>query len=348
MNCWNQVVARHTETHRGGEDFFPEPLGAYRGRVFMSQSQRNENKPPRLCHVVVNATAGRAHCDRLALALQSLPSWATRLHTPSSVGEMCHLIRTLPKTEDFVLAGGDGTLQCALPDLVRTQRPVAILPLGTANDFASHWGFTADVLSLHACLTQRIVREVDVIQCNSERFLTVGGLGVGAFLTRDFNAARRISPAIKRATEKMGTHIYPVLAGTTIVARRSYLRHYDIEHADGVVSGHFSNVFICNQPQLGGELLVAPKARTRDGLVDILILKALSRYDLLDSLLSLRLKQEPRLSERLSVQELYIKCREGRGHLVFADGEAFEMSPTLHIKVEKSALRILTSGGSAA
>ncbi|MEY4066337.1 MAG: hypothetical protein RIR26_2545 [Pseudomonadota bacterium] len=314
----------------------------------MASGQENKSSLPRLCHVVVNASAGRAHGERLSIALRSLPDWPTRLHTPRSVAEMCELIRTLPQTEDLVLAGGDGTLQCALPELVRTQRPVAVLPLGTANDFATHWGFMPDVLSLHACVTRRIVREVDVIHCNSVPFLTVGGLGVGAFLTRDFNAARRFSPAVKKATEFVGNHIYPVLAGTTILARRSYLRHYDIEHAGGVISGHFSNVFICNQPQLGGDLLVAPHARTRDGLAEVLILKALSRYDLLESLLSLRLRQEPRLSERLRIAEMTIQSRDGRGHLVFADGEAFEMSATLHIKVERAALRILTGGGAAA
>ena len=239
----------------------------------MSSARENENNPPRLCHVVVNASAGRAHCERLGMALRALPRWPTRLHTTSSVAEMCELIRSLPRTDDLVLAGGDGTLQCALPELVRSQRPIAILPLGTANDFAKHWGYTADVLSLHDCFTHRVICEVDVIHCNSVRFLTVGGLGVGALLTRDFNAARRFSPAIKKAAEIAGSHIYPVLAGTTILTRRSYLRHYEIEHADGIVSGHFSNVLICNQPQLGGDLLVAPHARTRDGLAEILAIR---------------------------------------------------------------------------
>ncbi|MBM3382391.1 MAG: hypothetical protein FJY29_08120 [Betaproteobacteria bacterium] len=315
----------------------------------MSVDKRKAAASARMCHVIMNSAAGRAHRDRLALALRAgLPRWPVTLHAPASPNEMHELIRSIPLHEDLVIAGGDGTLQCALQALMETQHAVVVLPLGTANDFASHWGYTPDVLSLQSALTRRVLRQVDVLSCNGINFTTVGGLGVGAFLTRDFNKARQFSPLFKRAAEAAGSNIYTALAAGTIIGRRAYLRHYEIESPQGSFSGLFSNVFICNQPRLGGNLTVAPNASTSDGCFDILFLKAKTPFDLLRSLTALRMEVEPILSERLTTESLLVRASDGREQLFFADGEAFEMDSVMRFSVHKGALSLLTAGGSVA
>ncbi len=315
----------------------------------MLDGMRTAATSARLCHIIMNASAGRAHRDRLALALRAgLPQWPVTLHTPNSQIEMLSLIRSIPSGDDLVIAGGDGTLQCALPALMDTRRPVVVLPLGTANDFASHWGYSADVLSLQSALTKRVLREVDVVQCNDIYFLTVGGIGVGAFLTRDFNRIRRFSPIIKKLSETMGSNIYTILAATTILGRKSYLRQLEIETSRGVRSGLFSNIFLCNQSRLGGDLLVAPEASTSDGCVDVLFLRGQTPTELLYSLACLRMNKEPVLSERVTTEEMIVRSSDGHGQLMFADGEAFEMPSELRIKVHRGGMSILTAGGPAA
>jgi diacylglycerol kinase (ATP) len=312
----------------------------------MTADKRKASTSARMCHVIMNAAAGRAHRDRLALALRAgLPRWPITLHAPQSTSEMHGVIRAIPLHEDLVIAGGDGTLQCALQVLMETQHPVVVLPLGTANDFANHWGYSPDVLSLQAALTRRVLRQVDVLSCNGVNFITVGGLGVGAFLTRDFNKARKFSPLIKMAAEAAGSSIYTALAAGTILGRRAYLRHYEIESSGGSFSGLFSNVFVCNQPRLGGNLLVAPHASTSDGCFDILFLKAKTPFDLLRSLAAMRVAKEPILSERLITEELVVRASDGQKQLFFADGEAFEMDSLMRFKIYKGALSLLTAGG---
>lgn len=304
---------------------------------------------PRKCHVVMNAAAGSAHRDRLGLALKAgLPRWPITLHAPDSVEAMQQLISDLPEDEDLVIAGGDGTLQCALPVLMRSRRPVVVLPLGTANDFAGHWGYSPDVLSLQSALTRRILREVDVIQCNDIYFVTVGGLGVGAFLTRDFNWMRRSSPVLKKISESVGSNIYTALAAATILGRKSYLREFQIETPSDVRTGVFSNIFLCNQARLGGDLLVAPEARTSDGVMDVLLLRGKTPTELLHSLACLRLNKEPMLSERLTTSEMIVRALDGKQLLLFADGESFEMGSEVRVRVHQCALSIFTSGGPVA
>jgi len=297
------------------------------------------------CHFIVNGTAGNAQRERVIATLKlGLPQLSPTLHEPTTVNELRRLIRTLPTNEDVVVAGGDGTLQCALPALIETRRPIVVLPLGTANDFATQWGFTPDLICVYQALSRRVVKHVDIIQCNDHYFATVGGLGVGALLARDFNALRRSSRLIKKATQYTGTEIYTALAAATIIGRRSYLREYRIETESDVRSGMFSNIFICNQPRLGGDMVVAPRAKASDGLFDVLFLKAKEPLGLLLSLADLRLHREPRLSERLRTQEMTIRANDKRENLFFADGEALELSHELRIKVHVGALSILTAG----
>ncbi|MEN9825988.1 MAG: hypothetical protein RI953_1733 [Pseudomonadota bacterium] len=308
-------------------------------------SEGDNTTRPKEFHLVVNGSAGSAHRERVFAALKiGLPQLAPCIHEPATVFQLQTLIRSLPQREDLVIAGGDGTLQCALPTLLETQRPFVILPLGTANDFANHWGFTPDLLSIYHCLNRRVLRRADVIQCNDVYFATVGGLGVGSILTRDFNAMRRFSTLFKQASHLAGTNIYTGLAAATIVGRRSYLRKYEIETENEIRSGLYSNVFVCNQPRLGGDLLVAPQARTTDGLFDVLLLKGKTPYELLASLAKMRLRGEPMLSERVRAKEMVIRSLDGMGNLLFADGESFELASELRFKVHQQALNILTAG----
>jgi diacylglycerol kinase (ATP) len=313
------------------------------------QSVNRSSNSAAVCHVVMNPVAGRAHPDRLALALRnSLPSWPVTLHAPSTPSEMRSLIRSVAHNEDLVIAGGDGTLQCALPALMETAHPFVVLPLGTANDFARQWGYKADVYSVHKALTQGTLRQVDVVQCNDVPFLTVGGLGVGALLTRDFNWLRQRSPALKRALESMGPEIYTAMAAATIVGRRSYLRELEIEARGSVFSGLFSNVFICNQQKLGGQLCVAPLANSSDGIVEILCLRGETPSELIHSLACLRMSKEPQLSERISGKEVTLRAADGKPILMFADGESYILAPEIKMTVHKRAISLLTESDVAA
>ena len=51
-----------------------------------------------------------------------------------------------PEADRIVIGGGDGTLSKALPALLKLKKRLAMLPLGTANDFARTLGLPADPL----------------------------------------------------------------------------------------------------------------------------------------------------------------------------------------------------------
>ena len=99
----------------------------------------NKSKPRVL--VVVNPNASRAEA-----ALPGLSSWFTenchaRIVVTKSKKERMRELETHGKEADLiVIGGGDGTVSTAVSQLLTLKRPFAVIPLGTANDFARTLG----------------------------------------------------------------------------------------------------------------------------------------------------------------------------------------------------------------
>ena len=86
--------------------------------------------------VVVNPNASRA-----GTALPGLSSWFAenchaRIVVTKSKKERMRELETHGEEADLiVIGGGDGTVSTALSQLLKLDRPFAVIPLGTANDF---------------------------------------------------------------------------------------------------------------------------------------------------------------------------------------------------------------------
>ena len=87
--------------------------------------------------VIINPGASRAEA-----ALPAVSSWfsensdATIVVAKSKKDRKRELEVRGRKAELIVIGGGDGTISKALPQLLKLGKPFAVLPLGTANDFA--------------------------------------------------------------------------------------------------------------------------------------------------------------------------------------------------------------------
>jgi len=77
-----------------------------------------------------------------------------------------------------VLGGGDGTLNLAASAMMRCGRPLAVLPLGTANDFARTLLIPAALEAACRNVVEGIDHGVDVGQCNDVYFVNVASMGL--------------------------------------------------------------------------------------------------------------------------------------------------------------------------
>ena len=97
-----------------------------------------------------------------------------------------------PQVDAFVIGGGDGTLNLSLDGLLNTQKPLIVLPLGTANNLARNLGIPTDIEKACKIDDKMKLEHVDVASVNGIYFLNVVGLGLSTQINR------HVDPKLKR------------------------------------------------------------------------------------------------------------------------------------------------------
>jgi len=167
----------------------------------------------------------------------------------------------------LVAGGGDGTVREVADALLRlpaAERPeLAVLPMGTANDFATACGIPADLDAALALAASGGARPVDAARAGDQHFLNVASGGFGARLTA------ATPPALKNFLGGGAYTLTALAQALKVVAYRGRLR---LPHE--VVQGDILVGAACNGRQAGGGQMLAPGALIDDGLLDFVALHA--------------------------------------------------------------------------
>lgn len=93
-----------------------------------------------------------------------------------------------------VIAGGDGSINGALPVLIGCKRPVGVLPLGTINVLGRDLGFIGTLEQQIAALCQGEPVSMDLGSVDGHLFHSVSGMGFFSLMARQREYARRRFP----------------------------------------------------------------------------------------------------------------------------------------------------------
>jgi len=165
----------------------------------------------------------------------------------------------------LVAGGGDGTVNeivNALMGLADEDRPeLAILPLGTANDFATGCGIQSDLDRALDLARQGSACKVDVVKANASHFINVASGGFGAEVTANTPLALK---------NLLGGGAYTLAGVVRVINFVAYVGEFripgEVTHNEIVVGA------VCNGRQAGGGQQLAPAASINDGLLDIVAL----------------------------------------------------------------------------
>ena len=164
----------------------------------------------------------------------------------------------------LIAGGGDGTLHEVAAAMLEIQADasLALLPLGSANDFAKAAGIPLDPVEALGLLEQP-AQVIDIGAMNGHPFVNMATGGFGSKVTAS------TSEELKRV---LGGGAY-LLTGLT--------RFAEIHSAKGRFSGpgfdwqgEFLALGIGNGRQAGGGQLLCPQAMIDDGLLDVCIVPA--------------------------------------------------------------------------
>jgi diacylglycerol kinase (ATP) len=170
----------------------------------------------------------------------------------------------------LVVAGGDGTQHWAAQALAGTDCALAVVPLGTGNDLAATLRLPSD---LEPAVRQALtgpVRSIDLVRVG-DRY-AIGYVGVGF----DAEVARFANREVKLLRGPL-VYFYAVIHTLITFEPPSFT----VESDHGHFSGRAMFVVAANLPRFGGGMLIAPDAAIDDGLLDLVILREVSRPGLL-------------------------------------------------------------------
>jgi YegS/Rv2252/BmrU family lipid kinase len=240
------------------------------------------------------------------------------LLTPRSQADLNQLLRRHgPDAERIVIGGGDGTISNALPVLLQLGKPLAVLPLGTANDFAKNLGLPQDgIACAHVALHGR-VHKVDVGLVNGTPFLNVASVGLAAKVTR------AQSKELKRTWRVLSYGIGLIRAAREA---RPFLFEIEVDGA-GTWSGLAYQVSVGNGRYHGGGLTVAEHAAIDDAKLHLYIIVPGSPWQLLAGIIHLKFgfAKSNVVHRRTASQQITIRTSQPRS--VSADGEIRTMTP---------------------
>jgi diacylglycerol kinase (ATP) len=164
--------------------------------------------------------------------------------------------------------GGDGMVQRSIDALDGADVPVAIVPAGTANLFASNLEIPRDIEKAVAIGLGGSRRTLDVGRMNGERFVVMAGAGFDAQMIREADAGLK---------DRIGRVAY-VWTGVNQLGRKPFEATIKVDGSTWF-EGKASSVLLGNVGELFAGVEAFEDARPDDGLLELGVVTADSVLD---------------------------------------------------------------------
>jgi diacylglycerol kinase (ATP) len=223
----------------------------------------------------VNAASGRgggrAAVTRLVLELERL---GVESRVAWTLDERKAMVEAASTTGEgacrcLVAVGGDGTVAALINE--RPDVPIAVMPAGTENLFARHFGFGRNPSKAAARIVEGRSAPLDLGLINGRRFALMAGFGFDADVVSRHHAARVGRSGQLRTTHR-AAYVEPVLRSS--FGYRFPPLTLTAEGAGGreeTLVG--TTVFVFNLPRYALGLPFAPSALGDDGWLDLVVFR---------------------------------------------------------------------------
>lgn len=296
---------------------------------------------------ILNPAAGKS--GKLGEIEQRIRDVATEKGIPfeichtDEVGDSSQFVREycLREPEEslrFYACGGDGTLGRVVNGAVgAANAEVAVVPIGTGNDFVRVLGKNEDFLDI-AALIEAESKPFDVLRFNDKYCVNMINIGF------DGEVAARVSEGRGRVPSKLA-YIFGVACEFFKMSKAKF--HCVMDGVDmgerSVQLSLYAGGGFC-----GGGFHAAPYADLHDGLMDVCFVRPVSRLTLIRVIGSYR-KGTYLLNEDNQKYFEYYKCSDvkltfDKPQRICVDGE-IEVYESLHLSVLPDAVRIVVPGG---
>jgi len=219
--------------------------------------------------VILNPASGRGKAGKLREKIRALLSECAETvlwQETERPGHATELARAVPDSaECVVVAGGDGTVNEVVNGLIGRKVPLAVLPVGSGNDFARALGLPFNYRKAFKILCKKAVKWIDVGKVNGRYYPNALGLGFDADVVVESNKIHRLRGIL--------IYLYAVIKNVF------KFRPYRVRvHLDGrTVEKEVLLLTVANGISLGGGFKLTPTAKNDDGLFDVCMIETMPR-----------------------------------------------------------------------
>lgn len=283
---------------------------------------------------IVNTTAGKESC--LEIVEEGISRCKEvvdyEVYTPSSPSDSIDFIRTyLENNRDeevrFYACGGDGTINKVATGIAGfPNASMSVLPFGSGNDYVKYYGSVDNFKDVCKVIRGK-EKKVDLMKVNEKYALNSTHFGLDSVVARAMNKLRRnVIFGKKRA--------YPF---AIVWAFITGMRNRCTVYADGERLNS-EDILLCtvsNGKYVGGSYFNAPKSLNDDGLLEVCLVKPVSRLRFLGLIkyyvAGIHL-DNPKFNDIVVYRQAKKVIVEGpKGFCVSIDGEIHESQ---HIEIE--------------
>lgn len=274
----------------------------------------------------------REVCDRHCLAYEILVSRAP--------GDCAKIAQAAAATGDPVriyACGGDGTLNEVVNGVAgHKNAAVTHFPGGSGNDFIKLFSEPEAFRDLDRLLDCETA-DFDLIRCQKDTYaLNICSVGLDARIGTSVGKYKRL-PLVS------GSGAYILSTGINLI--KGIYRHYLVEIDGEEFSGDQTLICVANGRWYGGGFNPIPDAQPDDGLLDVLLVRGVSRLavpSVIGKFKSGRYREMPDLMQHFRCKKVTVRCDSENE--INLDGELL-MGKTIEFEVVPQALRFFYPKG---
>lgn len=262
-----------------------------------------------------------------------------RIEVSQAPGECARLAREAAETGEEIriyACGGDGTLNEVVAGAVgHLNAAVTVYSSGSGNDFVKIFNDPKAFFSLERLLDAQETT-FDLIRCNEDYSLNICSVGLDARVGTDVASYKRL-PLLQ------GFRAYAASAVVNII--KGIAEHYVVEVDGEVFDAEQTFVCACNGRFYGGGFNPVPEADPQDGLLDVLLVKKVSRLQvsaLIGKYKNGRYKELSDLVEHRRTDRVVIHCDKPTP--VNLDGEV-RIHKDVEIRIAQEKIRFFYPRG---
>lgn len=220
---------------------------------------------------IVNPASGKGKpLDRLKLIKEFMEDRGCNYRIALTEGIGHAKLLAMDADEDVIVAvGGDGTINEIANGLIDCNKTIGLLPSGTGNDFIRSLDIPSDPLSALETIIGGKTREINLGMLQDMYFVNVASVGLDAHI------ADKVRGIKKYFT---GTKAYVLALIKGLITYKTINLTIEVNGSKRMVDTML--MAFCNGKTYGGGMKIAPMADFNDDMLDICIVKKMSKLKL--------------------------------------------------------------------